>query len=157
MEAQDDAKPTADAAESSSAAAAAEAPLSKNARKRLLKAEQKDQRKEHRKAEKKIRKQQRSERAAATAGMEEPAAPAAIVPVERSAAELRDAAWACWQHMGRPRLVLAPMVNQSYLAFRLLARKHGANLTYTPMLHATRFSSDESYRHENFDEHATDR
>ena len=58
---------------------------------------------------------------------------------------------------GSPRLVLAPMVNQSELAFRLLARQHGAGLTYTPMIHASQFVASEVYRHDNFDEHASDR
>jgi tRNA-dihydrouridine synthase 1 len=152
-------------------------PLSKNARKRLLKLEQKDQRKEHRKAEKKIRKEQRSQRAASDTWTEQGdnaegavAGSASVAPAgassdlttaagraTKSLDEIRETIWAAWARWGAPRLVLAPMVNQSELAFRLLARKHGAGLTYTPMMHSTRFAADEAYRLENFDEHASDR
>ena len=37
------------------------------------------------------------------------------------------------------RLVLAPMVGGSELAFRLLARQHGAQLCYTPMIKSDEF------------------
>lgn len=48
------------------------------------------------------------------------------------------------------RCVAAPLVGCSDLAFRLLVRRHGADLAYTEMLHADRFASDEAYRQQLF-------
>ena len=44
------------------------------------------------------------------------------------------------------RLVAAPMVGASDLAFRLLCRRHGADTCYTEMLFSERLLSDEAYR-----------
>lgn len=43
-------------------------------------------------------------------------------------------------------LVVAPMVDQSDLPFRLLARNYGTNLCFTPMIHAKMFHQKEKYR-----------
>jgi len=48
------------------------------------------------------------------------------------------------------RRVAAPMVGCSDLAFRLLCRRYGADLTYTEMLYADRFVGDEEYRQTYF-------
>ena len=41
-----------------------------------------------------------------------------------------------WRSIGSPRLICAPMVDQSELAFRQLTREFGCELAVTPMLHA---------------------
>uniref|UniRef100_M1A7W6 tRNA-dihydrouridine synthase n=1 Tax=Solanum tuberosum TaxID=4113 RepID=M1A7W6_SOLTU len=55
-------------------------------------------------------------------------------------------AWAHWKKLGEPKLIVAPMVDNSELPFRLLCRKHGAQAAYTPMFHSRIFSENEKYR-----------
>ncbi|KAL8168285.1 hypothetical protein V2J09_009784 [Rumex salicifolius] len=59
-------------------------------------------------------------------------------------------AWAHWDKIGRPKLIVAPMVDCSELPFRMLCRKYGAQAAYTPMLHSRIFSENEKYRSTEF-------
>ena len=49
------------------------------------------------------------------------------------------------------------MVDQSELPYRMLTRKYGAQLCYTPMFHAKNFANDAKYREKNFKPCAEDR
>ncbi|KHN32488.1 tRNA-dihydrouridine(16/17) synthase [NAD(P)(+)]-like [Glycine soja] len=52
--------------------------------------------------------------------------------------------------LGQPRFIVAPMVDNSELPFRMLCRKYGAQGAYTPMLHSRIFTETEKYRNEEF-------
>jgi len=53
--------------------------------------------------------------------------------------------------------IVAPMVGGSELAFRLLCRRHGANVAYTPMLEAAKFLDDAEFKTQFFQTHAEDK
>ncbi|KAL4568746.1 hypothetical protein LXL04_024361 [Taraxacum kok-saghyz] len=59
-------------------------------------------------------------------------------------------AWSHWKKLGEPKLIVAPMVDNSELPFRILCRNHGAEAAYTPMLHSRIFSENEKYRSQEF-------
>jgi tRNA-dihydrouridine synthase 1 len=55
-----------------------------------------------------------------------------------------------FERIGSPRLIVAPMVDHSDLAFRMLTRRYGAQLTYTQMFNSNMFVQSEDYRADNF-------
>ncbi|KAI8323653.1 Dus-domain-containing protein [Martensiomyces pterosporus] len=63
-----------------------------------------------------------------------------------------------YRSMGSPRHIVAPMVDQSELAWRMLSRNYGADLCYTPMFHAKMFADpNPKYRNEQWQTNDTDR
>ncbi|KAJ2157237.1 tRNA dihydrouridine synthase [Coemansia sp. RSA 552] len=62
-----------------------------------------------------------------------------------------------FRKMGSPRYVVAPMVDQSELAWRILSRRYQAELCYTPMFHARLFATESKYRTEQWQTEEGDR
>jgi tRNA-dihydrouridine synthase len=65
--------------------------------------------------------------------------------------------YAFYRSIGSPKFIVAPMVDQSELPYRMLTRRYKADLCYTPMLHSRIFSESETYRKEFFCPHPEDR
>ncbi|KAK9477684.1 dihydrouridine synthase-domain-containing protein, partial [Lipomyces japonicus] len=59
---------------------------------------------------------------------------------------------AFYESLGSPKKIVAPMVDHSELAWRRLSKKYGADLSYSPMLHARLFAENEKYRQQNLSE-----
>jgi tRNA-dihydrouridine synthase len=54
------------------------------------------------------------------------------------------------QTLNSPQRICSPMVGQSELAFRMLCRRHGCDLAYTPMAIAAKFCVSAQYRSDIF-------
>ena len=65
--------------------------------------------------------------------------PGNLDALDRQEAQRCEEAWDWWRRIGSPRYTCAPMVNNSELAFRRLVRRHGCQLTYSPMIVARKF------------------
>lgn len=61
--------------------------------------------------------------------------------------------WSWFRSLGSPKFVIAPMVKQSELAYRMLCRQHNATLCYTQMFHAKQFLTSEKVREVMFKTH----
>ena len=70
--------------------------------------------------------------------------------LSREDQQKRDALNAKYPILKEKAFAVAPMVEQSDLPFRLLCRRYGANLCYTPMIHARYFVKKQSYRNKMF-------
>eukprot|EP00759_Apiculatamorpha_spiralis_P018319 PhF_6_TR24777/c0_g1_i1/m.34030/K05542/DUS1; tRNA-dihydrouridine synthase 1 len=61
------------------------------------------------------------------------------------------------ERLGSPKHIAAPMVDQSELPYRLLLRRHGAQLAFTPMFQSLHFACNDMYRAKEFATCAQDR
>jgi tRNA-dihydrouridine synthase 1 len=63
-----------------------------------------------------------------------------------SSQSYKEKGYTFYKKMGSPKFIVAPMVDQSELPYRMLTRKYNAQLCYTPMIHSRMFIESETYR-----------
>lgn len=51
-----------------------------------------------------------------------------------------------YEKLGNPKKIVAPMVDGSDLAWRIISRKYGADLCYSPMIHSRLFAEHQKFR-----------
>lgn len=64
------------------------------------------------------------------------------IDLEKSIKEGRE----LFAKLGKPTKIVAPMVDGSELGWRIISRRYGAELCYSPMLHSRLFSQDKKFR-----------
>lgn len=75
---------------------------------------------------------------------------ATFAGIEPEPASGNSEAWDWFRRVGAPKQWLAPLVDYSEPAFRLLCRRYGAEMCSTPMLDSRAVISDEEYRRRIF-------
>ncbi|KAI5844477.1 dihydrouridine synthase-domain-containing protein [Morchella snyderi] len=80
------------------------------------------------------------------------AAPSGAAPPLPPAVKTKLTGREFWESIGAPRTIVAPMVEQSEFAWRILSRRHSPpnTLCYTPMFHSRLFASTPTYRAQSF-------
>jgi tRNA-dihydrouridine synthase 1 len=74
-------------------------------------------------------------------------APPVAVKATEKRVKLTGYEW--YRSIGSPKKIVAPMVDQSDMPFRLLCRRHGADVCYTQMLNCPIFLTQPQYRVDN--------
>lgn len=65
--------------------------------------------------------------------------------MEKEQAPIKLTGYDFFRSLGSPKYICAPMVDQSELPFRMLTRKYGVDLAYSPMYHSRIASQDKKY------------
>ena len=61
--------------------------------------------------------------------------------------ENKPRSWDLYRLLGSPKTIVAPMVDQSELSFRILTKRYGADLTYSPMINSNCFVKDQAQQY----------
>lgn len=76
---------------------------------------------------------------------------------EREQVDRKELPYDFWRRIGSPQYVVAPMVDNSELAYRMQTRKYGSHLVYTQMFNANAFASSKEVRNQLFEIDPADR